>query len=82
MSVEPMAVGYVADTASLILEPWLSTEDVARLLRVDASTLRRWRTARPVQGPPFVRLSNRVVMYHSRDLQQWLANRRIVPGVA
>jgi hypothetical protein len=50
---------------------WLSTEDLATLLGVDSSTIRRWRTARPTQGPPFVRLSSRVTVYSTSDLR-WL----------
>lgn len=33
---------------------WFTTEELARMLGVDSSTLRRWRTARPRQGPPFI----------------------------
>ena len=40
-------------------ERWYSTEELAELLGIDPSSLRRWRTAQPLQGPPFVRLSAR-----------------------
>ena len=30
---------------------WFTTEGLAAMLGVDPSTLRRWRTARPRQGP-------------------------------
>ncbi|MFD4542703.1 helix-turn-helix transcriptional regulator [Streptomyces bauhiniae] len=59
---------------------WLSTSDLAGCLHVDASTLRRWRTARPPQGPPFVSVSERVVMYSALDVEEWLRSRRTVPG--
>ncbi|MBV9023112.1 MAG: helix-turn-helix domain-containing protein [Streptomycetaceae bacterium] len=59
-----------------------STQELARLLGVDASTLRRWRTARPPQGPPFIRLSPRRIVYRACDVQQWLANHRIDPALA
>ncbi|MEU2868709.1 helix-turn-helix domain-containing protein [Streptomyces olivoreticuli] len=59
---------------------WYTTEEVALLLKRDPSTLRRWRTACPPQGPPFVQLSQRAVMYSALDLQQWLASRRIDPS--
>ncbi|MCP2344025.1 MULTISPECIES: helix-turn-helix transcriptional regulator [Nonomuraea] len=52
---------------------------MAALLKVDPSTLRRWRTARPPQGPPFVRLSSRLTLYSIHDLQRWLAHHRIAP---
>lgn len=60
--------------------PLLTTEEVARLLRVDASSVRRWRCEQPPQGPPFIRLSDRVVLYDVDDLQTWLNDRRITPG--
>jgi hypothetical protein len=52
------------------------------MLGVDPSTLRRWRTARPRQGPPFISLSSRVTLYSAHDVRRWLANRRIDPGQA
>jgi DNA-binding transcriptional MerR regulator len=61
---------------------WYTTEELARLLGVDASTVRRWRTSRPVQGPPFVQLSSRVTMYSGHDVERWLLSRRIDPDRA
>lgn len=61
---------------------WYTTEELAHLLGVDPSTVRRWRTARPAQGPPFVQLSSRVIMYSALDVQRWLENRRVDPEVA
>lgn len=57
-----------------------TTEEVARLLRIDPSTVRRWRAERPPQGPPFIRLSGRVVLYDAADVQDWLDARRTIPG--
>ncbi|MER5785794.1 LacI family DNA-binding transcriptional regulator [Streptomyces mobaraensis] len=61
---------------------WFTTEEVARFLKRDPSTICRWRTARPPQGPPFVPLSQRVVMHSAHDVQQWLAGCRIDPARA
>lgn len=66
----------------LLTGRWLTTEELARLLGVDSSTVRRWRTSRPVQGPPFVQLSERVTMYSANDVEQWLRSRRIDPSEA
>jgi Helix-turn-helix domain len=66
----------------LVSSGWLTTEQVARLLNVDPSTVRRWRTQEPLQGPPFVRLSERVTMYSARDLEDWLSKLRIIPTAA
>lgn len=62
--------------------PLLTTKQVADLLKVDQSTLRRWRTSSPLQGPPFVRVSDRVYKYRLRDVEAWLASRRTDPGNA
>ncbi|EMD23434.1 hypothetical protein C791_7260 [Amycolatopsis azurea DSM 43854] len=57
----------------------MSTEEVAALLHVDPSTVRRWRTAKPPQGPPFVPLSERVIVYSAADVDTWLRSRRVDP---
>jgi hypothetical protein len=61
---------------------WFSTEELASMLGVDPSTLRRWRTAHPPQGPPFVCLSGGVTRYSEHDVGRWLAARRTDPGRA
>jgi integrase len=60
-------------------DDWYTTAELARLLRVDASTVRRWRTARPAQGPAFVRISERVVRYRPADVERWAAQHRVDP---
>ncbi|MFF2044021.1 helix-turn-helix transcriptional regulator [Kitasatospora sp. NPDC058170] len=71
-----------AGPSGLLGAGWYSTEDVASLIGVDPSTLRRWRTSKPMQGPPFVRLTSRITVYSVADVQSWLESRRIVPGEA
>ncbi|WP_329030096.1 MULTISPECIES: DNA-binding protein [unclassified Streptomyces] len=58
---------------------WYSTSDLAACLRADSSTLRRRRTARPSQGPPFVTVSERVIMYSAVDVEEWLHSHRADP---
>jgi len=70
------------DDHPLLDGAWFSTEELARMLGVDPSTLRRWRTAHPPQGPPFVCLSNGVTRYSEHDVRRWLAERRTDPGLA
>lgn len=70
------------NAAELLGGRWHSTEELANLLGVDASSIRRWRTSRPAQGPPFVKLSSRVTVYNARDVEHWLLSRRIDPGRA
>jgi Helix-turn-helix domain len=57
----------------------VTTEELAALLRRDPSTLRRWRTTRPRQGPPFMRLSGGVTVYDMADVRLWLSRCRIDP---
>lgn len=64
----------------LLAGSWYSTEELADLLGVDPSSVRRWRTSRPPQGPPFVRLSARLTIYSASDVEAWLRIRRIDPG--
>jgi DNA-binding transcriptional MerR regulator len=61
---------------------WYTTGQLAELLHVDASTLRRWRTANPPEGPAFVRVSARNVIYSRADVRSWLEARRVEPGPA
>ncbi|MFE7802872.1 helix-turn-helix transcriptional regulator [Nocardia sp. NPDC057440] len=61
---------------------WYTTEEVARMLSVDASSLRRWRTARPPQSPPFVQVSDRVVRYSAADVESYLQSKRVDPMAA
>jgi hypothetical protein len=61
---------------------WYTTEELGILLGVDASTVRRWRTAHPRQGPPFVQVSERVTMYSAFDVEAWLLSKRVDPAEA
>ncbi|GLZ15657.1 hypothetical protein Acsp04_58920 [Actinomadura sp. NBRC 104425] len=61
-------------------ERYLTTEEVAALIGVDPSTLRRWRTGRPMQGPPFVKVSESVTRYSVTDVREWLLSRRVDPA--
>ncbi|WP_332838736.1 helix-turn-helix transcriptional regulator [Nocardia bovistercoris] len=57
-----------------------STAELALLLGIDPSSLRRWRTANPPTGPAFVRVSPRVVKYAAEDIERWLRESRTDPG--
>jgi predicted DNA-binding transcriptional regulator AlpA len=64
------------------VDKFLTTAELAALLGRDPSTLRRWRTGRPPQGPPFLRLSGRVTLYDLADVEAWLNRRRVDPEAA
>lgn len=77
----PKGVNRLTDDDRALLEVvWLRTEELASLLGVDTSKLRRWRTARPPQGPPFICMPGGITRYRERDVQSWLARRRSEPG--
>jgi predicted DNA-binding transcriptional regulator AlpA len=76
------APSTVRDSATAAQRLLLTTEEVAAMIGVDPSTLRRWRTAQPMQGPPFIPISERVTKYRADDIDQWLARRRVTPGAA
>ncbi|MCX5193246.1 helix-turn-helix domain-containing protein [Streptomyces sp. NBC_00249] len=67
---------------TLVTGQWLTTDELAGILNIDPSTLRRWRTARPPQGPPFVPVSDRVTLYSAVDIEHWLRSRRVDPTLA
>ncbi|MFJ4189480.1 helix-turn-helix domain-containing protein [Kitasatospora sp. NPDC089509] len=76
---------YEVDPApefDLLHSGWYSTEELALLLKVDPSTLRRWRSATPPQGPPFVQIAPRLYLYSIPDTQLWLAQKRTDPSEA
>ncbi|WP_025988911.1 helix-turn-helix domain-containing protein [Mycobacteroides abscessus] len=68
-----------ASNTNLLFGKWFTTEELAELLGVDASSVRRWRTSRPLQGPPFVNVSTRVTLYSAVDVEQWLRRHRTDP---
>ncbi|WP_406514299.1 helix-turn-helix transcriptional regulator [Streptomyces sp. NBC_00161] len=67
---------------ALVTGQWLTTDELAGILNIAPSTLRRWRTARPPQGPPFVPVSDRVTLYSAIDIEHWLRSRRVDPAQA
>jgi hypothetical protein len=81
-SLSPVSSVSEEPSSGLLFSGWLTTEQLAGIIGVDPSTLRRWRTSRPPQGPPFVRMSDRVTLYSAVDVQSWVVRRRIDPEVA
>jgi hypothetical protein len=72
----------VQSSGDLLHGDWYTTEEVAALIGVDPSTLRRWRTSRVPQGPAFVKMSSRVTQYSGNDVRRWLLAHRIDPEQA
>ena len=67
------------DQKALLDGAWFTTDELAALLAVSASALRRWRTAHPPQGPPYVHMSGGVTRYNEVDVARWLLDRRTDP---
>ena len=61
------------------VEPLLEAAEVAHWLGVSPETLRGWRLRRT--GPPFVRLTRKVVRYRRSDVETWIAT-SVKPEVA
>ena len=55
---------------------YLSAGQLSEKLGVSEATLSRWRSADPVQGPPFIRIEG-TVRYPAADLQRWLDERTL-----
>ena len=56
---------------------YLSPREAAAYLRCTTAALARYRQER--RGPPFLRISKRMVRYSQRDLVEWLEQRRVSP---
>jgi hypothetical protein len=61
---------------------WYTTGQLAAVLGIDSSSLRRWRTANPPCGPAYIRVSPRVVKYSAADVETWLLSLRTDPNQA
>jgi excisionase family DNA binding protein len=51
----------------------MTEEQVAKLLTVSVSTVKRLRASG--QGPRYLRISERVVRYRRRDVDEWMQRR-------
>ncbi|WKX69413.1 helix-turn-helix domain-containing protein [Streptomyces sp. XD-27] len=78
----PPAITATAASSELLAGDTYSTNELARLLKVDPSRVRRWRTVKPPQCPPFIVMSGRHILYSAIDVQQWLTDRRVEPAKA
>lgn len=54
----------------------LSVAETAAFLSVDEGVLKYWRRSKRL-GPPFIALGQKTVGYRVKDLEKWLAERRV-----
>lgn len=67
-------------TATLDSPPrFLTTEEVATLTGIAVQTLHNWRSTRR-SGPPWLKLSGKLVRYEREALEKWLQERTIDPN--
>ncbi len=64
--------------STLAAREWWSVAELARVLEVPEKTLYAWRSRG--DGPVAYKLG-RHVRYRTRDVESWLATRRVVKGV-
>lgn len=60
------------------MESLLDTSEAAARLGVAPTTLIDWRYKRT--GPPYVRVSHRLIRYKEVDLQKWIDRHLVKPG--
>lgn len=68
---EPSKVSVRMTSSALSDSELLTTADVSAMTRVAVATLRYWRHAGGVVGPPSVKLGRRV-MYRRSEVEKWL----------
>jgi excisionase family DNA binding protein len=59
--------------------PFMTVDQVAKLIGVAKQTLDNWRSTRR-GGPPFVKLSDRAVRYERAAVLRWMAAHTIDPS--
>jgi hypothetical protein len=59
-----------------------TTEEMAKILKVDSSTLRRWRRLKIPKGPKATCISERTWRYYHADFVEWMNERRNAVGAA
>jgi predicted DNA-binding transcriptional regulator AlpA len=70
-------------TATLEAAParFLTTEQVSALTGIAVQTLNNWRSTRR-GGPPWLKLSGKLVRYEREAVEAWLASRTVTPGIS
>lgn len=61
---------------SAVVQEYLSPEEAAHLLGMPIRTLENYRV-RDAGGPPFHRISSRLIRYRVSELHEWMEARRV-----
>ncbi len=60
-------------SASMTEGEFLTDDDLCNLVRKDKRTTQRWRNSG--EGPPYIRVGKRHILYRRADVEAWLADR-------
>ncbi|MGB2813392.1 MAG: helix-turn-helix domain-containing protein [Mycobacterium sp.] len=81
-SVTPNSAAANWPMAQFAGDFFYTTEEMAKILKVDSSTLRRWRRLKIPKGPKATCISERTWRYYHADFVEWLNGRRNAVGAA
>lgn len=81
-SVAPISPAANWPMTRFAVDFFYTTEEMAKILKVDPSTLRRWRRLTKPKGPTATPISERTWRYYHADFAEWLNRRRNPVGAA
>ncbi|MBJ7327276.1 MAG: helix-turn-helix domain-containing protein [Chthoniobacterales bacterium] len=81
-SVTPISPDANWPMTQFVVDFFYTTVQMANILNVDPSTLRRWRRLEKPNGPKATCISERTWRYHHADFVEWLNTRRSAVGAA
>ena len=81
-SVTPISPDANWPMTQFAVDFFYTTEEMAKILKVDSSTLRRWRRLKIPKGPKATCISERTWRYYHADFVGWMNERRNAVGAA
>jgi hypothetical protein len=81
-SVTPISAAGNWPMTQFAVDFFYTTKEMAKILKVDPSTLRRWRRLKIPKGPKATCISERTWRYYHADFVEWMNERRNAVGAA
>jgi hypothetical protein len=81
-SVTPISPAASWPMTQFAVDVFYTTVQMAKILKVDPSTLRRWRRLKIPKGPKATCISERTWRYYHADFVEWMNERRNAVGAA
>ena len=81
-SVTPISPAANWPMTQFAVDFFYTTKEMAKILKVDPSTLRRWRRLKIPKGPKATCISERTWRYYHADFVEWMNGRRNAVGAA